>query len=171
MQHTESGIATEGMGESDLAIKAKLLATAEAYERIAFLLFEATSPILQKQLPFGMGVGFTENSAQLRAFGEYFERADGSQLSRQSQEAVQKKLTPLNIPVYIARIPGPPVGTGYGRNSAQALDSAQRSHLRKIDFPQEAPLFEVPSEPPEVFCITPPKEAWLEVYLVGHRLK
>src|SRR5690349_1425822 len=70
----KTGASFEGTAENISKPMATLLATAEAYERLCQTGFLKNQRLVSG-LPFGTGVGFFRRHAELRAWGEYFERA------------------------------------------------------------------------------------------------
>lgn len=162
----KTGTEIGGVAEGTSILQAKLRAAAEAYERLCFSEARLT---LNKSLPYGLGVGLRKDSAIRRAYAEFYERNYLSILKTRSKPITSETKmfeTPYGK-VYVAIFNKGLVGSGYGFTENAAQDSAYRSYLRVKDIPQEPPVFQSPSESPQLIKITP-KEKWLECYFVGY---
>lgn len=160
----KTDISFTGMAEDISKPFATLLATAEAYERLCQTTF-LNNQRLVPNLPFGTGVGFRKH-AQLRAWGEFFERAR-YHTGNSTVEPPVKLSCPAGT-VFVCKVDhAGHLGTGYGTNATGAKHSAIKSAFRKRDFPQKTPLFQTPMQTPQLFRMTPQEDPWLECYLVG----
>ena len=158
----------QGMAEGKTRNAAILRALAEAYERLCL------PGALSKTFPFGSGVALTRKTALCRATGEYFERLwlnDAAIVDAiRAGEAWTKAAVFSGFRAWacIRRDATGMTGSGYGLSRAEALDSAERSLIRKRAYPQEDPRFQMPSNQPRIICCTPKEGAWLECWLIGH---
>lgn len=173
LKDTKSGQVYDGMGEGASIPQSKLKALAEAYERLCLQDFsDRTGVKLDKRFPFGIGVGLRRKSAILRAYGEYWERRSYLQNAQQNSHDNATESSCIQTPygrVFVCRIvsTNSQIGTGYGLTNAEAKDSAERSALRKRDFPQDHPQFIEPLIKPTELNLTPTKAPWLECFAVG----
>ncbi len=159
----------EGMAEGHTRLVARLRATAEAYEKACF--FESlahNSNGIDIDFPYGLGVGFRNKSAILRAYGEYYERLLYTKMLGNLTPTTQKYRTKSGD-VFVSFVVSKDgiFGSGYGLTSKLALDSANRAALRYRDFEIDIKKYKVPVHEPSVIRMTTSKEPWLECYYVG----
>ena len=166
----------EGMAEGESECISRVRALAEAYERACLEEFQKLNSVtLDRRFPYGLGVGLRSSTAIRRAYGEYWERkrfhADPN--TRNWGDHLAETIDTEYGPVFIARVRSEEsqVGTGYGLSAREAENSAIRSSLRKVDYPQEHRTFASDFAHPTLQKITISKNPWLECYLVGTILR
>ncbi len=161
----------EGMAEGNSPLIAQLRALAEAYERSCLRSYFGTqATTIGGGYPYGAGVGFRKKSAIIRAYGEYFERFVLS-TNKHTLDRLQTEEFPSPVgTLYVSLIFEHEciLGSGYGISRQDSEDSANRSVIRKRDYPQIVPHFKFSGEIPKLINITPASEAWLNCFYVGH---
>ncbi len=163
-------LAFEGMAEGSTKAVAKLLALAEAYERMCLNQYQVEKSCrIRTDLPYGLGVGLRKNSAFRRSWGEFYERLILGNASPGSPARSLVRETRLGkVFLYSLTSTSGQIGTGYGLSKRQAISSAQRSAIRKRDLHLQQTRFLVADGEPKSILITPAKQAWLECHLVGY---
>lgn len=167
-----------GMAEARGAGLARVRAAAEAYEKCCFEAFLSLGGFrLDRARPYGLAAAGSAAKARRLAFGEYWERRRVAELGARAEDVDGE-------PRFAAHDSGRGVvhtclvgeagrlGSGYGLSARDALDSARRSLLRKVDFALAPHVFTPPTsgEMPREARLTPDRGAWLEVHLWGHGL-